>query len=264
MLSVDNYKIKTWSEKFPDYKVDLATFKIHTSWKDFFEQESKKEYFREISEFLTLALTTTKGNIQIYPYPDIVFSALNTTPSNKLKVVILGQDPYPKDDIIEEKHIPQAMGLSFSVPVGIAIPSSLNNIYKNQLKYNNIMYMPKHGNLISWAYQGCLMLNTALTVQHGYPNSHANYWQEFSDNLIKYISETNENIVFLLWGAPALQKLKLIDENKHKIIISSHPSGLSNTKQLKQYKSFDDTDHFGEANKYLKEKGKSTIIWQIS
>ena len=205
----------------------------------------------------------TDGKIKIYPYPNLLFNAFILTPLSNVKVVILGQDPYHCNEIHHDKIIPQAMGLSFSVPKGMKIPSSLQNIYKNLLKYKHIEIKPNHGNLSFWAYQGCLMLNTSLTVQHSYPNSHSKYWLPFTDKIIKYISNKLNNIVFVLWGNPALNKLNLIDQNKHKIIISSHPSGLSYNKKLKNYDSFENTDHFGEINKYLKEKNKKQIIWQV-
>ena len=157
------------------------------------------------------------------------------------------------------------MGLSFSVPYGIKIPSSLQNIYKNLIKYKHINKMPKHGNLISWAYQGCLLLNASLTVVHGKENKncHAQNWRSFSNKLIRYISNECKNVVFILWGAFALKKARFIDEDKHKIIISSHPSGLSYNKPLRTHQPFCNQDHFGIANKYLVENGRKPIIWRL-
>ena len=128
--------------------------------------------------------------------------------------------------------------------------------------YGHIEEIPKHGNLESWAKQGVLLLNTSLTVQHGYPNSHTMKWEKFTDAVIKYISDNKDKVVFVLWGSPALQKLTLIDKDKkHKIIVSSHPSGLSCHKPLRQYPAFMNYDHFGEINDYLKENKKKTIKW---
>lgn len=263
MLSTKNYKYKTWGELLSSKEVDLSILKIHNSWKKIVEDEMDEQYFEKLEHFLSKCLKVTKGNVKIYPYPDLVFNAFITTPFNKIKVVILGQDPYHNNEEHNDKIIPQAMGLSFSVPVGIKIPSSLKNIYKNQLKFKQINYIPDHGNLTSWAKQGCIMLNTSLTVQHGHPNSHSKHWKPFTDTIIKTISNNKENIVFLLWGSPALSKLNLIDTKKHKVIISSHPSGLSCHKPLRIYKSFMDEDHFGKTNKFLIKNKKKPINWSI-
>lgn len=155
------------------------------------------------------------------------------------------------------------MGLSFSVPVGIPIPSSLKNIYKNAMDFGQFYRYPEHGNLEFWAFQGCLMLNTALTVQKGHKNSHASIWNDFTDKIIKKLSDEKEGLVFVLWGAPALSKLSLIDTSKHNTVISSHPSGLSNNNKLGKYPSFSSIDQFGTINTFLKKSGKEEIIWQI-
>lgn len=267
LLSANSYNISSWGQKFPDNIVNFDDLYIHDSWIPLFETEKKKPYFKKIEKFLSHCLKKTSGKIDIFPYPDLVFSSLNKTPLDKVKVVILGQDPYPK----KEKNIPQAMGMSFSVPVGLKIPSSLQNIYKNMIRFKIIDEMPKHGNLDFWCYQGCLMLNAALTVQSGHPNSHAKKWAEFTDVIIKYISDNCENIVFVLWGKFALSKLDqgLIDQDKHKVIVSSHPSGLSNRNTMRSnktgtlYKSFNDTNHFGEINNYLKNNEIGEILWNI-
>lgn len=263
LISIDNYPIINWIEKYPDYQVNLKELNINSSYNNIFQEEFKKPYFYKIEKYLSHALRVTNGKINIYPYPDLIFNAFNTTPLDNIKVVILGQDPYHKNEIYNGKIIPQAMGLSFSVPKGITIPSSLNNIYINQLKYRHIFKMPSHGNITSWAYQGCLLLNTSLTVQHGFPNSHSKYWQPLTDTIIKYISDKLNNIVFVLWGKPAFGKLKLIDCHKHKIIITSHPSGLSFNKPMNGYPPFMDFDHFGEINKFLIKNGKEPILWKI-
>lgn len=266
-LSIQNYNIKSWSEKFPDHKVNIENLTISYSWKNFFEnifiQKEVQDKIKIINEYFTHCLNITNGKINFFPYPDLVFNSLNVTPYHNILVVFLGQDPYHDYEIHKGNIIPQAMGLSFSVPKGIKIPSSLKNIYKNLMKFGHITKIPSHGNLTMWANQGCLLLNTSLTVQEHIANSHADYWNYITDELIKFISSTKKDIVFVLWGAPALKKLNLIDVNKHKIIISSHPSGLSYSKPLKMYKPFCEVDHFGKINKYLVEKGKSSILWQI-
>jgi len=260
VLRKDNYTVESWRKKYPDDTdtlVSILDIRIHLSWREFIKNNLNSDIIKNINELLS------NDKVKIYPYPDLVFSALNTTPRNKVKVVILGQDPYPKNDSHNRRLIPQAMGLSFSVPVGIVIPSSLNNIYNNLLKYNHIKQKPSHGNLLFWAQQGCLMLNTALTVKHGEPNSHSEQWQPFTDALISYVSDTLDHVVFVLWGAPALSKKSLIDSEKHTIVVSSHPSGLSCNKPLRQYKSFNDTNHFGLINENLKKHNKRQIIWEL-
>jgi uracil-DNA glycosylase len=155
------------------------------------------------------------------------------------------------------------MGLSFSVDDGIKIPPSLINIYNNLLNFKHIDSIPKTGNLKKWAEQGCLLLNASLTVTDGKPNSHAKYWKKFTDDIIKYISDNCTGVVFFLWGGSSLEKISLIDQTKHKISISSHPSPLSIKTPLKSYESFYNTDHFGIANEYLKANNKNIIDWKL-
>lgn len=263
MINKNKYNYKSWYQMYTNGEVDISKLSIHRSWKDLFKCEIDKPYWNKINEYISKRVKKRGTNCKIYPYPNLLFNAFNTTPLDKIKVVILGQDPY--HDCIEYNGtiVPQAMGLSFSVPVGIAIPSSLNNIYENMLKYKQIVFKPTHGNLESWAYQGCMMLNTSLTVTHGCPNSHSNIWAPFTDNIIKFISDKCENIVFVLWGGNALSKLHLIDRIKHKVIISSHPSGLSCNNKLRTYPAFCNTNHFGRVNKYLEKHNKTPIIWQV-
>lgn len=263
LINTKNYNYKSWVEKYKDYKVDLKKIYINNEWKEFFDYLFKTEQFKKLESQLSYFLKKTEGQIKIYPLPDLVFFSLNTTPLSEIKVVILGQDPYHQNEIHNNNIIPQAMGMSFSVPVGFSTPSSLKNIYKNLYKYKHTNKIPTHGNLESWAYQGCLMLNTTLTVQHGCPNSHSKYWEFITDSLIKYISNKTNNVIFVLWGNPALKKKSMIDESKHKVIVSSHPSGLSCHKTLGIHKAFNDKDHFGIINNYLKNKNKKEIIWKI-
>jgi len=262
-LNTTNYKIKSWAEKYPTFIVTLENLTIHSSWEEFTKTDNFKENIEKLNKYFSYCLKFTNGKVNIFPYPDLTFNALNITPLDKTNVVILGQDPYFNCERENGKIIPQAMGLSFSVPKGIDLPPSLKNIYKNLQKFNHIVKKPKHGNLTFWAYQGCLMLNTSLSVQEKSPNGHSEKWKEITDNLIKFISDNTQNTVFLLWGSPALQKLYLIDDKKHKVIISSHPSPLSANNNLRTYGSFVDTDHFGETNKYLKMHNKKQILWKI-
>ena len=260
-LTKNNYSVKNWNTLFPNNEVILSNLNIDNSWTEFFKKEIVQKQLKEIGEYLSHCLKVTNGEVNIFPYPELLFSALNMTPLYQVKVVILGQDPYFKFE--QNTKVPQAMGLSFSVPKGIKIPPSLANIYKNLLKYKHINKEPPHGNLAFLSYQGVLLLNTSLTVQEGCPNSHEKIWKGVTDELIKYISDNTEHVVFMLWGGPSFSKLNLIDTNKHKVSISSHPSPLSYSNKLRNYDSFENTDHFGETNKYLTENGKSSILWEI-
>lgn len=238
-LSSDNYPYKPWSKVFPD-KVDITKLPFDSSYKKFFEEN--KEIVKAINEKLTSELNKT-----IFPYPEGLFNFLSCTPLDKIQVVIIGQDPYHSLEII-----PDAMGLCFSVPNNVAIPSSLKNIFKNLQEFGHIKDIPEHGNLTKWALQGCLMMNSALTVIGNNPNSHQSIWKDFTNNLIKFISDNTHDVVFLLWGNNALQKMFSIDEDKHYFSVSSHPSGLSVNKPLGVYKPFKKVDHFGFVNKKIK------------
>src|SRR5688572_4203445 len=190
--------------------------KIEPGWKKILQDEFDKPYFGDISHFLKTE--KSQGKI-IYPPGPQIFNAFDKTPFDKVKVVLLGQDPY---------HGPgQAMGLSFSVPDGIKPPPSLINIFKELSKDVGIT-IPKTGNLTKWAEQGVLLLNASLTVRVNEPNSHAKIgWHTFTDAVIQKISTFKENVVFLLWGAFARQKQVYIDPAKHLVLQSAHPSPFS-------------------------------------
>jgi len=260
MLSSKDYHIPRWGEKFSDTVMSFDDIYLTDKWREVIMDTVKEQC---IAKQISSLLKNSDCQINMYPYPDLLWSALNHTDYDDIKTVILGQDPYHGTEFIDGIEIPQAMGISFSVPLGIKAPSSLVQIYSNQIKYKNIMKKPIHGNLEFWAYQGCLMLNSSLTVQKNHPGSHMDMWSVLTDHIIKKISDDFENIVFVLWGAPSLTKLQLIDTNKHKIIISSHPSGLSCHNTLRNYPAFVNQDHFGKINKYLKKYDKDPILWQI-
>ena len=267
LVCVDDYNYQTWAEYFDNNNVDMRKLHINKSWKNIIRGEIEMDYFKNIEQFIKLSLEKTDGKVKIYPYPKLVFNAFNSVPLQKVNVVILGQDPYFKSDYVQtiDTTIPQAMGLSFSVPTGVELPSSLKNIFANLEKFGHIDNIDKkNGNLQNWAKQGVLLLNTALTVQHGYSNSHGKMWQKFTKNIITYLSDNCNNLIFVLWGLPALDKLEFIDTKKHKTIISSHPSGLSCHKPMRQYMPFMEQDHFGKINDYRQEMGKSKINWNVS
>jgi len=220
--------------------------KIEPSWKEVLYQEFSKPYFLQIVTFLR---TEKLAGKTIYPPGGLIFNAFNTTPFNKVKVVLLGQDPY---------HGPgQAHGLSFSVPDGIPQPTSLVNIFK-ELQSDIGLPIPRNGNLTHWAEQGVLLLNASLTVRANEPMSHAKIgWAEFTDTVIKKISEQKENIVFLLWGKFAQEKQVLIDETKHLLLKAAHPSPFSADK------GFFGCRHFSKTNQYLVSNGIDPIDWKI-
>ncbi len=185
----------------------------------------------------------------VYPEKDDIFNALQYTDYDEVKVVILGQDPY---------HGPgQAHGLSFSVQPGVKIPPSLRNIFK-ELNEDLGCNIPDNGYLKKWADQGVLLLNTVLTVREGEANSHRGKgWEQFTDKVISLLNEREKPVIFILWGKPAQSKLKLIDESKHKIIKSAHPSPLS------AKRGFFGSKPFSRVNKMLREQDDQEIDWQI-
>ena len=220
---------------------------MHLSWHDVIGAEKSQPYFQQTVDAVKQARAA--GEV-IYPPEADVFSAFKLTDFSNLKVVIIGQDPY---------HGPnQAHGLSFSVRPGVAIPPSLRNMYKElALEYPDFQ-MPKHGCLESWATQGVLLLNTVLTVVATQPNSHRHLgWEQFTDNVIRAISNKSEPVVFLLWGSHAIKKQKLIDGSKHHILTAPHPSPLS------AHRGFLGCGHFAAANAWLAAQGKSVIQWQV-
>lgn len=219
---------------------------IEESWKTALKPEFAKTYFQNIVTFLK---TEKMANRTIYPPGSLIFNAFNTTPYDNVKVVILGQDPY---------HGPgQAHGLCFSVAQGVPPPPSLVNIFK-ELQTDVGVAIPDHGNLTKWAEQGVLLLNASLTVRAAEPMSHSQIgWAEFTDNVIKKISEEKENVVFILWGKFAGAKQVLIDETKHLVLKAAHPSPLS------AYSGFFGCRHFSKANDYLMKNGKDPINWAL-
>ncbi|RYY34936.1 MAG: uracil-DNA glycosylase [Sphingobacteriaceae bacterium] len=220
---------------------------LDPSWLNVLNDEFEKDYMKKLKIFLKEEKEA--GQI-IYPKNADIFNAFNATPFDKVKVVILGQDPY---------HGPhQAHGLSFSVQKGIAIPRSLINIYKELKTDISGFSIPNHGNLQHWANQGVLLLNATLTVRAGQAASHQKKgWEQFTDAVIKTLSEKREGIVFILWGSYAQSKIALIDTAKHHIIKSVHPSPLS------VERGFWGSKPFSKANNFLVNEGKQPIDWQI-
>ncbi|HMR91459.1 MAG TPA: uracil-DNA glycosylase [Chitinophagaceae bacterium] len=220
--------------------------KMEESWKAALQEEFSKPYFHN----LVLHLKTEKAQGKtIYPPGSLIFNAFNTTPLEKVKVVILGQDPY--------HGAGQAHGLCFSVQQGVPPPPSLINIFK-ELHDDLGMTIPNHGNLTRWAEQGVFLLNASLTVRAAEPMSHAKIgWAAFTDTVIKTISDKKQQVVFLLWGKFAQEKRVLIDESKHLILRSVHPSPLS------AHGGFFGCRHFSKTNQYLVSNGMDPIDWQL-
>ena len=217
--------------------------KIEKSWQEVLQTEFDKPYFENLVGFVKQEYASST----IFPPAGQIFSAFNTCPFSNVKVVILGQDPY---------HGPgQAHGLCFSVNDGIPFPPSLQNIFK-EIASDLGLSIPNSGNLTRWAEQGVLLLNATLTVRASQAGSHQGKgWEEFTDAVIKIISEKAENVVFILWGSYAIKKKALIDASKHCILTAPHPSPLSS------YRGFFGCKHFSKTNEYLQSVGKTPIAW---
>ncbi|HEY3390717.1 MAG TPA: uracil-DNA glycosylase [Prolixibacteraceae bacterium] len=217
--------------------------KIEPSWREHLKEEFELPYFAELTNFVKAEYTTQK----IYPPGKLIFNAFEKCPFENVKVVILGQDPY---------HEPgQAHGLCFSVPDGVSQPPSLQNIFK-EIKNDLDIPIPKSGNLERWAEQGVFLLNATLTVRAHQAGSHQKKgWETFTDHVIHLLSESNEHLVFLLWGAYAQRKGELINATKHLVLSSVHPSPLS------AHRGFFGNHQFSKANDYLIVNGKNPIKW---
>lgn len=216
---------------------------IEQSWKEVLQGEFEKDYFSSLAAFLH---KEKDGHKTIYPPGPLIFNAFRLTPFDKVKVVILGQDPYHGQG--------QAHGLSFSVPDGIKMPPSLQNIYK-EIESDLGHPVLKTPCLERWAGQGVFLLNAVLTVRAGEPASHGNIgWQTFTDAVIKTISDKKDGVVFLLWGNYARSKRVLIDNSRHPVLEAAHPSPLARG-------AFFGCRHFSQTNEYLISKGKTPIEW---
>lgn len=226
--------------------VKLEELLVEQTWLEALPGELQKPYAKNLSKFVGQEMSSS---IPIYPPPYLIFNTLNSTTFDNVRVVIIGQDPY---------HGPgQAMGLAFSVPQGVKVPSSLVNIFK-ELEQDLGCSIPSHGNLERWAVQGVLLLNTVLTVRKHQANSHTKKgWEQFTDSVIRTVSQKKNGVVFLLWGNFAQEKSRLIDQSKHHILKAAHPSGLS------AHRGFFGCRHFSRTNQILEQMGLPTIDWQL-
>ncbi len=218
---------------------------IEETWKNVLNKEFQKEYFIKLKQFLI----EEKKRYMVYPPGSQIFAAFNQTPFNKVKVVILGQDPYHGQG--------QAHGLCFSVPKGVPMPPSLQNIFK-ELNSDLGLPIPTHGNLKKWAGQGVLLLNATLTVRANQAGSHQNKgWEIFTDATIRSLSDQRKGLVFMLWGNYAQAKASIIDSRKHFILTAPHPSPLSASR------GFFGCKHFSKTNRLLLSVGKEPIDWSL-
>lgn len=219
--------------------------KIEEQWKEVLKEEFEKDYFKNLVEYLHRE--KREGKV-IYPPGPLIFNAFKLTPFNEVKVVIIGQDPY---------HAPgQAHGLSFSVPAGVPPPPSLKTIYQ-EIENDLHIELHKNGNLEGWARQGVFLLNASLTVRAGAPTSHSNIgWIEFTDAVIKAISDRKQGVIFLLWGNYAKGKRSLIDQSKHYVLEAAHPSPLARG-------AFFGCRHFSRCNQLLEAQGLTPIDWSL-
>ena len=214
------------------------------TWQDIIDNEKEKPYYKSLKEEIDKRYEASR----VFPEKKNIFKAFSLSKIEDLKVVILGQDPY--------HGFGQAQGLSFSTPANIKNPPSMMNILKEINDDLGKKSICEDGDLTPWAKDGVLLLNTILTVEEGFPKSHHNLgWEIFTDNIIKYISDNCQDIVFILWGSPAISKIKLIDKKKHHILTSPHPSPLSS------YRGFFGSKHFSKTNEILKNLGKKEINW---
>lgn len=222
----------------------VSTFQLNSSWEELLAEELEKTYMVELQKFL--AKEQAEGQ-DIYPPKDLIFNAFNHTPYEKVKVVIVGQDPY---------HGPgQAQGLSFSVQKGVPLPPSLQNIFK-EVGQDIGGFKTTHGSLVSWADQGVFLLNSILTVRKKQPASHQGKgWERFTDAVLMKLNEREKPLVFMLWGKYAQQKGQHLDSRKHLILKSPHPSPFS------AHTGFLGCGHFSKANEFLKSRGQTPIDW---
>lgn len=218
---------------------------ITNDWLEAVEDEFGKPYYKELYSFVKNEYSVGR----VYPPADDIFNAFHLTPLSRVKVLILGQDPY--------HEINQAHGLCFSVLPGNKIPPSLVNIY-NELKTDLGCYIPNNGYLEKWAKQGVMLLNTVLTVRAGEAFSHQNHgWETFTDAVIRAVNAQDRPIVYMLWGSPAQRKAAMLDNPKHLVLKAPHPSPLS------AYRGFFGCRHFSSCNEFLKQEGLEPIDWQI-
>lgn len=275
--NANRYNYKNWHECFPDKKVCLKALLINPEWNEFMAIVSSRPYYKKMEKILSDYLC--KNEETILPPAELVFSALNVLSPKNIRVVQIGQDPYPGATKINGKYIPEATGISFSVPLNYPRAKSLTNIYGNMIQFGHLKSFPKNGCLGDLVVQGFFMINAAFTTFYGKKNAHKNVWASFTSDLLDYINKKCNNVVFLVWGAEAHRLCQKLDPIRHCIITSSHPSPLGFDKtfvgkaygpvkneadrKTVTYSSFKTIDHFGRINEYLKSVGKPEIFYDI-
>lgn len=248
LFSHRNHKLRNYAWSFipppSEYKWTPDSL---GSWEEHIGGEMNEPYWKDIEVYLA----GEDSEYRVCPLPSLVFAAFQECPFSRLKVVIVGQDPYP--------WVGQAQGLAFSLPSEYPLTSSLRNIIKEIGRSCPKAQFTGDGDLHRWAHQGVLLLNSTLTVRQGEPNSHyrQSNWTQFTDTVLRWISANTNNIVFLLWGGSAHRKSHLIDNGRHLVLKTSHPSGLS------AYRGFDGCNCFADANTYLSKKGLERIDWSV-
>lgn len=274
-VQVDNYHFKDWQDYFSEGKgVNLLELVTNTTWFDFFYHLQKTPHFDTLQQELSRVVKYHPRH-RIVPPAELVFNAFNLTSLNRIKIVIVGQDPYPTVKRIGGVDVAHATGLSFSVPSGLPCAESLKNIFASMIRHGHLRHCPNSGCLSFWALQGCFMINAALTTIAGKRNAHHKMWSDFTKDLIYYINHHCQNLVFIVWGSEANSVCQDIDPVRHLVITSSHPSPMSHNSPLRgngyggfkkekvSYPSFNSVDHFGLANNYLLANGKSRIFWDV-
>lgn len=229
-----------------------AEDQVSGAWQAFFKQQFELPYMQQLRQFLQAEKLAEKV---IYPHSDAIFNAFVLTPLEQVKVVIVGQDPY--------HGAGQAHGLSFSVPEGVALPPSLKNIYK-ELHRDLGLAVPGHGCLTHWAKQGVMLLNSVLTVEQGNAGSHQKKgWEQFTNAAVELINQQDNPVVFLAWGKFAHGVCSGVDQSKHQVIQTSHPSPLGATKSGRDFDAFLGSHCFSRANRWLLEQGRAPIDWSV-
>lgn len=272
-----NYKYKDWYQCFPDYQVKLRYLLFNSAWDEFFSMIEKKPYYPRIEDILSRFLSEKQHLLT--PPAELLFNAFNILSPDKIRVVIIGQDPYPGSEKINDMRILHATGLSFSIPSNLSKADSLRNIYQNMKNFGHVQRFPDSGNLGPLAIQGCFFVNAALTTFFGSRGAHTKIWKDFTNDLIEYLANQMDSLVFLVWGKGAHNICMHVDPTKHYIITTSHPSPLSYYKtfsgmaygkfkderqrQPVTYPPFETIDHFGRVNKWLKQQDKQPIVWDL-
>jgi uracil-DNA glycosylase len=248
-------KQEPYEEESYEYTYEAMTKDVKPSWMKYINGEKDKPYFKKLLEYLNDEVQ----DYYVYPFPENVFETLKYFELNETKMLFVSQDPYIRSTTIDDYVVPQAMGLSFSVPKGVKTPPSLVNIYKEISTTYDDFEIPDHGDLSRWVKEeNILLLNAALTVREGKSGSHQKLWDKFTDGLIQYISQNTEGVVFLLLGNFAKKKAKFIRSKKHGKVTGTHPSPLA------AHKGFFGSEVFSEVNELLMDEfGKEPIDWRV-